>query len=308
MSEAQRAALDALLRQIPRDDSAPVAEQRAAQERRLAADPLPPDVTTTPGEFGGVPVVTVRTPGGDPTRAVLYFHGGAYALGSAALSVGLAQDVARRARAPVVSVDYRLAPEHPFPAAADDALVAYRALLGRMSPDRVAVVGAAAGGGLVAALLAALGDEGLPQPSSAVLFSPWADLSLSGYSLTTRAATDPFLTPGGLRIRATDYLDGADPRSGRVSAVYADLAGLAPLLIQVGTHEILLDDAVRLAERAAAADVPVRLQVWPGLPHVFQGYAATVDDAAAALDVVGSFVTDHWSPAGDSTTERRRRG
>lgn len=303
MSQAQREALDALLRQIPHDDGATVAEQRArqraAQERRFAADPLPSDVATTPGELGGIPVVTVRTPGGDPTRAVLYLHGGAYALGAAALSVGLAQDVARRARAPVVSVDYRLAPEHPFPAALDDALDAYRALLQRAAPGEVAVVGESAGGGLAAAMLTSLGAANLPQPASAVLLSPWADLSLSGGSLTVRAATDPFLTPGGLRIRAADYLRGADPCSPRVSPVFADLTGLPPLLIQVGTHEILLDDAVRLAERAAAFDVPVRLQVWPGLPHVFQGYASTVDDAAAALDVVGSFLTEHWSPAAD---------
>ena len=294
MSQARRDELDALLRQVPRDDGAPIAAQRAALERRSAATPLPPDLVTEHGRLGGVPVLVVRTDGTDPSRTVLHLHGGAYALGSPATSVGLAQEVGRRAGALVVSVGYRLAPEHAFPAALDDALAAYRALLdGGASPASVAVVGESAGGGLAAALLAALGDAGLPQPSSAVLLSPWADLSLGGGSLTTRAPLDPFLTPDGLRARAADYLGGADPCSGRVSAVFADLTGLPPLLIQVGSHEVLLDDAVRLAERALSFDVPVRLQVWPNLPHVFQGFTSVVDDAAAALDVVGAFLTEH---------------
>ncbi|MEU1569179.1 alpha/beta hydrolase fold domain-containing protein [Streptomyces mirabilis] len=197
-----------------------------------------------------------------------------------------------------MSVDYRLAPEHPFPAAVDDAVAAYRALLADGTPSsEVAFVGESAGGGLVVATLVALKEAGLPQPSSAVVFSPWADLTLSGDSLTGKADVDPALTAKGLQIRARDYLGETDPATPLASPVFADLTGLAPLLIQVGSHEILLDDAVRLAGRAAEHDVAVELQVWPQVPHVFQGFAALLDDADAALTSAAAFTRAHW-PAG----------
>jgi acetyl esterase/lipase len=226
---------------------------------------------------------------------VLYFHGGAYALGSAADSVGLAADVSRRAGARAISVDYRLAPEHPFPAALDDAVAAYRALLDTGVPSaKIAVVGESAGGGLVAATLVALNDAGLPQPSSATVFSPWADLTVSGASATTKAGLDPALTSKALRTRARDYLGERDTATPLASPIFADLTGLPPLLIQVGSHEILLDDAVRLASRAADHDVQVELQVWPEVPHVFQGFAALLDDADRALLAAAAFIKRNW--------------
>ena len=227
---------------------------------------------------------------------MLYFHGGAYALGSAADSVGLAADVSRRVGARAISVDYRLAPEHPFPAAVDDAVAAYRALLDEGVPSsRIAFVGESAGGGLVAATLVALKDTGLPQPSSAAVFSPWVDLTVSGTSATTKADLDPALTPEALRTRARDYLGQTDPATPLASPIFADLTGLPPLLIQVGSHEILLDDAVRLAARAAEHDVPVELQVWPEVPHVFQGFAALLDDADRALLAAAAFIKRNWA-------------
>jgi acetyl esterase/lipase len=298
MTQQQRQTLDELLRHAPFDIGGELGEQRALFHEMIASVPPPEDVTATPGRLGGIPVVTVETPGDDSSAVVLYFHGGAYALGSAGDSVGLAADVARRVGVRAVSVDYRLAPEHPFPAAVDDAVAAYRALLADGTPSsEVAFVGESAGGGLVVATLVALKEAGLPQPSSAVVFSPWADLTLSGDSLTGKADVDPALTAKGLQIRARDYLGETDPATPLASPVFADLTGLAPLLIQVGSHEILLDDAVRLATRAAEHDVAVELQVWPQVPHVFQGFAALLDDADAALTSAAAFTRAHW-PAG----------
>jgi acetyl esterase/lipase len=295
MTQQQRKALDQLLRDSPLDVGGEVAEQRAIFHEMIAAVPTPEDVSAKSGELGGVPVVTVETPGTDPSVAVLYFHGGAYALGSAADSVGLAADVSRRAGARAISVDYRLAPEHPFPAALDDAVAAYRALLDAGVPSaKIAIVGESAGGGLVAATLVALNDAGLPQPSSATVFSPWADLTVSGASATTKAGLDPALTPEALRTRARDYLGERDTATPLASPIFADLTGLPPLLIQVGSHEILLDDAVRLASRAADHDVQVELQVWPEVPHVFQGFAALLDDADRALLAAAAFIKRNW--------------
>ncbi|MGW3287630.1 alpha/beta hydrolase [Streptomyces sp. NPDC001002] len=297
MSRQQREALDGLLRHAPLDLGGDVGEARAVFHDMMTGVPLPSDVTGTAGELGGVPVVTVtvETAGSDSVNVLLYLHGGAYAIGSAADAVGLAGDVARRSGARAVCVDYRLAPEHPFPAAVDDALAVYRALLDDGVPSSaIAFVGESAGGGLAVATLVAAKDAGLPQPSSVAVFSPWADLSVSGDSAVGKAAVDPSLTPEGLRTRARDYLRDTDPRTPYASPVFADLTGLAPLLVQVGSHEILLDDAVRLAARAAAHDVHVELQVWPQVPHVFQAFAAMLDEADDALRAAADFTRAHW--------------
>ena len=296
MTQQQRQDLDELLRHGPLDVGGDVTEQRTIFHDMTASVPLPEDVSAKAGELGGVPVVTVQTPDDDPSVVVLYFHGGAYALGSAADSVGLAADVSRRVGARAVSVDYRLAPEHPFPAAVDDAVAAYRGLLDQGVPSsRIAFVGESAGGGLVAAALVALKGADLPQPASAAVFSPWADLTVSGASATDKADLDPALTPEALRTRARDYLGDRDAALPLASPVFADLTGLPPLLIQVGSHEILLDDAVRLAARAGRHDVPVELQVWPGVPHVFQGFAAVLDDADRALLAAAAFIKGNWA-------------
>ncbi|MEV5532880.1 alpha/beta hydrolase [Streptomyces prunicolor] len=304
MSRQQRQALDEMLRHGPLDLGGEVAQQRALFHDMMTSIPLPPDVKTAEGELGGVPVVTVETPTTDPVAVLLYLHGGAYVIGSAADAAGLAAEVSRRTGARAVCVDYRLAPEHPFPAAVDDALAVYRALLDDGTPSSaIAFVGESAGGGLVAATLVAAKDAGLPQPASATVFSPWADLSVSGDSATSKTAVDASLTPEGLRTRARDYLGTADPTTPHVSPVFADLTGLAPLFIQVGSYEILLDDAVRLAARAAEHDVHVELQVWPEVPHVFQAFAALLDEGAAALDAAGAFIRARWADAADTSGE-----
>ena len=294
MSRQQRDALDQLLRDAPLDLGGDVAEQRDIFEEMMAAIPVPDDVTTSSESLGGIPVVNVEVAGNDPAQVIFYLHGGAYAIGTAASSVGLASDLARHAEARVVTVDYRLAPEHPYPAALDDAIAAYRGLRDSgVPPSAIAIAGESAGAGLAAATLVALEYAGLPQPTSALLMSPWADLTLSGESITAKSAVDPALTPQGLRRRAADYVARGDRKAGLVSPIFADLSGLAPLLIQVGSHEILLDDATRLAAAAAAADVAVRLEVTPGVPHVFQAFAAMLDEGDAALTSAGEFLREH---------------
>jgi acetyl esterase/lipase len=294
VSQQQRDALDQLLRNAPLELGGDLAEQRVIFEEMMAAIPVPADVTTSSATLGGIPVVNVEVAGADPEWVIFYLHGGAYAIGTAALSVGLASDLARRAGTRLVTVDYRLAPEHPYPAALEDAVGAYRGLLDAgVSPSAIAVAGESAGAGLATAVLVALKHAELPQPTAAVLMSPWADLTLSGESIRRKAAVDPVLTPDGLTRRIADYLADGDPARELVSPIFADLTELPPLLIQAGSHEILLDDATRLAASAAAADVAVTLEVTPGVPHVFQGFAAMLDEGDAALTSAGEFLRAH---------------
>ena len=302
MTQQQREAIAGMLRASPFDPAGDLNEQRPLFEKMIAAAPVPADVITTPGQLGGVPVISVGIPGTTTGGVILYFHGGFFAIGSAAASVGLASDLARQARMQVVTVDYRLAPEHPYPAATDDAMTAYRGLLDSgQDVARLAVAGESAGAGLAVVTLAAIARAGLPQPTSAVLMSPWADLAGTGDSLKTKADVDPVITADAVRVRARDYLDGADACDPAVSSVYASLVGLPPLLIQAVSYEVLLDDAIRLAARAASDDVAVTLDVVPGVPHVFQAYAAILDEGEAALTRVGAFLRAHTGTAAAET-------
>jgi epsilon-lactone hydrolase len=298
MSTTQMDNVTALLRGSPLDLAQDPLEMRAVYRAMLTAAPVPEDVRTERTELGGVPGLRVRIDGATPTATIVHFHGGCYAVGDPETSLGLVANLARRTGAEVVSVDYRLAPEHRYPAAVDDALTAYRALLDTGDdPARIAVMGESAGAGLAVATLLAARRAGLPQPAAALLLSPWADLTQSGRSLESKAEADPSMTATALRVRAADYLGGADPRGELVSPVLADLRGLAPLLIQAGSHEVLLDDAVRLAARAAECDVDVTLDIVAGAPHVFQAFAAVLDEAAAALDRAAVFLRSRLDPA-----------
>ena len=294
MTQQQRTAVDGILRDSPLDLGGDLGAQREVFEQMMSAVPTPDDVETSPTTLGTVPAVSVDIRGSTTHGVVLYFHGGAYAIGTALLAAGLASDIGRRVGARVISVEYRLAPEHPYPAAIEDAVTAYRALLDYgVASTEIVFAGESAGGGLVAATLVALKSTDLPLPAAAYVISPWADLSLTGESLATKAAADPALTPAGLARRARDYLGAQDPRQGAVSPVFADLTGLPPLLIQVGGNEVLLDDSTRLATRAAADGVAVTLDVTPDVPHVFVGFAAMLDEAAEALDRGGLFLRSH---------------
>ena len=296
MSLEQRETLDAILRQsaIPADSD--VNEQRRLLKELVSAQPLPAEVTVTAAALGGVPTAEVTVDGVEPRHVFLYFHGGVYVLGDAFQAAGLAAQVGRRTRAKVISVDYRLAPEHPYPAAADDALAAYEALLeAGTDPAGIAFAGESAGGGLAVATLVNARERGLPLPAAAYLMSPYADLTLAGATIESKRDADPLLSPEALRARVPDYTAGQDPALGLISPIFADLSGLPPLVIQAGTHEVLLDDAIRLARQAATADVRVTLDITAGVPHVFQAYYAILDEAAAALDRAGQLLSAYLS-------------
>jgi acetyl esterase/lipase len=298
VSAEQRETLDAILRQSAFPADSDVIEQRRQLGELLSAQPLPADVTVTTAALNGVPTAEITVDGIEPRHVVLYFHGGVYVLGEAAQAAGLAAQIARRTSATVISVGYRLAPENPYPAAVDDALAAYRALLDNgTDPSDIAFAGESAGGGLAIATLVNARDHGLPLPAAAYVMSPYADLTLAGATMETKRDLDPLLSPEALRARVPDYAAGHDPALALISPIFADLTSLPPLIIQAGSHEVLLDDAIRLARQAATADVTVTLDITPGVPHVFQAYAPILDEGAAALDRAGQLLSAHLARA-----------
>ena len=296
MSTEQRETLDMILRQSAFPVGSGVDEQRRHLRELVSAQPLSAEVTVTTAALGGVTTAEITVDGIEPRHVVLYFHGGVYVIGDAFLAADLASQVGRRTDAKVISVDYRLAPEHPYPAAVDDALAAYEALLqDGAAPSDIAFAGESAGGGLAIATLVNARDHGLPLPAATLVMSPYADLTLAGPTMETKREVDPLLSGELLQPRVTDYTAGQDAALDLISPIFADLSGLPPLIIQAGTHEVLLDDAVRLAQRAAADDVEVTLEITPGVPHVFQAYHAILDEAGAALDRAGQFLSAHLS-------------
>jgi epsilon-lactone hydrolase len=296
MSKEQQVQLDAILRQGGLDQAGPVAPLRAAFNELMSHVPVAPDVQQKPTTIGGVDGIEVTVGSIATENVILYFHGGVYVIGTAVASVPLVSEVVRRANAKAITLDYRLAPENPYPAAVDDARAAYEALLKQgIDPGRIAFAGESAGGGLAVATLLALREAGTPLPSAAYLMSPYADLTLSGETLADRQALDAVLNPAGLRARVPDYVGSADAADPLISPIFGDLSGLPPILIQVGSNEILLSDAIRLAARAALSDVEVTLDVTPGVPHVFQGFAGLLDEAGAALDRASDFLNTHFA-------------
>jgi monoterpene epsilon-lactone hydrolase len=225
-----------------------------------------------------------------PARTLLYFHGGAYYFCSPKTHRSLIFALAARCGASTFALDYRLAPEHPFPAAHDDALAAYRALLADGSPaESIVLAGDSAGGGLALATLAALRDAGDPLPAAALLFSPWTDLAATGATLVTNDGVDPMFYGAAIGRAAQFYLAGASADHPYASPLYADLTGLPPLFIQAGSTEVLLDDSRRVAEKARAAGVSIDFEIWPGMPHVWQLYAPFMPEARKALDRAAAF-------------------
>lgn len=265
------------------------------EERRALLDsfgqPAPDGTTVTSVDAGGVPAEWVVAPEAEGGRVVLYVHGGGYCMGSLGSHRMLVSRLSTEARARVLNVDYRLAPEHPFPAAVDDALAAYRWLLGQgVDADRIAISGDSAGGGLTLATLLALKDAGDPLPAAAVPISPWTDLEGTGESMRTRAAVDLMVQTDRLKEIADLYANGADLRQPRLSPLYGDYAGLPPMLIHVGDAEVLLDDAVRVADRAKAAGVDVTLEVWDEMPHVWHSFTGLLPEADQAIERIGEWL------------------
>jgi epsilon-lactone hydrolase len=294
MSQEQMDTVTSIYRNSPLDLGGDVTKMRVIFKEMLTAAPVAADVHTEQIEIGGIPAVSIRVGEGKPSVTILHFHDGVYAMGSGETSVGLAADIGRRSSSHVISVDYRLAPEHPYPAATDDALAAYRGLLDEVTDSSsIAISGESAGAGLALATALAARQAGLRLPDALVLLSPWADLTQSGASMQTKAEVDPTIMAAALQVRADDYLAGADPCGPLVSPIFADLSGMPAMLIQVGSHEVLLDDAVRLAAQAATDDVNVILDVIGGAPHVSQSFAGILEEAASALDRVAAFLATH---------------
>ena len=259
--------------------------------------PVPRDLKLTRTELAGCPAYWVSPLSGKGLNGlvVLYLHGGGYAFCSASNTHrDLISRIARTTGATVVGLDYRLAPENPFPAAVDDAVAAYRELLDRgFSPRSIAVAGDSAGGGLAFGALLKIRDDGLPMPAAVVGLSPWTDLAATGSTLVTNLKRDMLIPGDRLQEGIVWYLGDADPRTPYASPLYGDHAGLPPSLIMVGSDEVLLDDSVRLAERMEKAGVDVELQVWPGMQHVFPLFAPILPEGAEAIALIGGFLRKH---------------
>lgn len=294
MSRQQREAVDAILRSAPRPETPPtVVEQRGGFAAAIGR-PAPQDVATRATTLGGRPALELTPVGASDRRRLLYFHGGGYAIGSPDTHAGLVGELARRAGLRAVSVGYRLAPEHPFPAAVEDGIAAYRELLAAgIDALDIVIAGDSAGAGLTLATLLSAREAGLPQPAGAVLFSPWIDLTLSGASMRGKDGIDPIFTEADLRAYVEFYLGDGDRSQPLASPLFADLTGLPPLLIQVGANEVLLDDAVRLAGRAGADNVDLTLEIGSELPHVYQHHFGRLDEADAALDRAARFLAGY---------------
>ncbi len=249
------------------------------------------DVTIEAMQLGGVNAEKSRSPGDNDDGALLYVHGGGYVIGSLDSHRHVVTEAGRACGVPGYALDYRLAPEAPFPAPVEDTVAAYRALLeSGLEPSRIAIAGDSAGGGLVVSALVAIRDADLPQPACGWSISPWVDRESLGATMPSNAPNDPTVQKEGLLDFARHYLNGADPRSPLAAPIHADLSGIAPLLIQVGSIETLLDDAVRLAGHAAAAGVATRLDVWPEMPHVWHLFHPILAAGRQAIAEGGAFV------------------
>lgn len=288
MSDPEIIALrEAIAKRVRSDD---IAQRRRDIDARGLQNKLAADVRVQPVSASGVPAEWSGTADADPAKVVLYLHGGGYVIGSLDSHRHLVVEIGRAARARTLAIDYRLAPEHPFPAAVDDTLAAYRFLLADgVQPGGITIAGDSAGGGLAVAAMVAIRDAGLPQPACGWAISPWVDMEAIGESMTSKAALDPTVQKAGILDMARQYLNGTDARSPLAAPLYADLRGLAPLLIQVGAAETLLDDAIRLAQVAGAADVAVDLQIWPEMIHVWHIFHAELSAGRRAIAAGGEF-------------------
>jgi phosphinothricin tripeptide acetyl hydrolase len=279
------------LAKLPPSDSLTTAERRAQYERAEKVFPTPSDVKVERVNAPVAPAEWLRPPSAEPGRVVLYLHGGGYVIGSPRSHRHLAAAIAGAAGASALLLDYRLAPEHPFPAAVEDATAAYRWLLDQaIAPERIVIAGDSAGGGLTVATLLALREARVPLPAGGVCISPWVDLTCSGASYGTKADADPIVGRSGVEEMARAYLGATPPRTPLASPLFADLRGLPPLLIHVGSDEVLLDDSVQLAERVKAAGVDATLEVYERMIHVWHWFLPMLDEAQTAVEAIGRFV------------------
>jgi acetyl esterase/lipase len=291
--ESQRIRATFVTNQEP--SATPLEAQRLEWEAAVEATNLQLNALITTADLGGVYGEWISVGESDQTSVLLFLHGGGYNAGSCKTHRALAAHVARAAQARVLLIDYRLAPEHPCPAAIEDAIHAYRWLLQHgVTPQQIAIGGDSAGGGLALAALIAIRDSGTAMPAAAFLLSPWLDLALRGEAMHTRAQIDPLTSRNDLHAAAMLYLGDLAPDDPRASPLYADLHQLPALLIHVGDHEVLRSDATRLADKAQAAGVPVQLEVWDDMWHVWHAWADELPEARAAIAQIGAFLRRHF--------------
>ncbi|GAA4615755.1 alpha/beta hydrolase [Actinoallomurus liliacearum] len=309
MSRKQRAEIDAMLRRPRPEGHQSVEEIRAGFRAMMAEMIVPLGIRTSSTTLGDRPALLVEPVDGPRAGTILYFHGGSYVVGSPETALSLTGNLVVRTGYRAFSLDYRLAPEHPFPAAIEDALSAYRALLDSgEDPSMIVFAGDSAGGGLTVTTCLAARDAGLPMPAALVAFSPGLDATRTGESMDAKAGIDPFFTRESLEQTAAMYLVGQDPHQPLLSpAVLADLAGFPPMLLQAGTNEVLLDDSTRTAARARAAGVDVVLDITAEVPHVFQAFAGVLDEADEALDRAALFLSQHLRVRDTADTPGRPR-
>jgi acetyl esterase/lipase len=293
MVQSEIEAIRALLSSKPRPVGWP--ERRKRLDNVGAVWPVAQDVEVTAIDVNGVPGEYSIIPGSDPSRVLMFLHGGGYCSGSIKSHRRLVTEAGRAARMRTLAVAYRLAPEHPFPAAYEDALSAWRFLRNQgIAAAQITIGGDSAGAGLTVGLIRRLRDAYEEVPVCAWLISPWTDLTMSGATLVTKAAIDPLIHKEYLNELADAYLPaGVDRKDPRVSPLYADLTGFPAMLIQAGSDETLLDDATRLAAQAGAADVAVTLEIWPHMIHAWPLWNAHLEDGRRALASAGSFIRAH---------------
>ena len=265
-------------------------ESRANADQMGGSIQIPKNFTQEYLDINDVPVAWISGPDSQEEKVIVYLHGGAYIVGSITSSRALALKFSQISNTRILVIDYRLAPEHPFPAGLEDIISIYKWLIEseKIKPKNIIIAGASAGGGLTMATLLKLRDEGLPLPAAGITLSPWADLTCSSESFTEKADVDPWLTPDGLKYSANMYVDDNDPRNPYISTTFADFKDLPPLFIQVGTSEILLDDSLRLAENAKKAGVEVELDVWDDLFHVFVAFPSP--ESQQATEKITNFI------------------
>ncbi|MYA61651.1 MAG: alpha/beta hydrolase [Dehalococcoidia bacterium] len=296
MSKAQLEKVIELLTSRERPENPTIEDSREGFEKmmRVVGGKTPASIRQV--DAGGVPSELVSAGGASEDTVTLYLHGGGYVIGSPKTHREFARRLSAASQAQVLVIDYRLAPESPFPAPVEDAISAYRWLMSEgYAPERIAIAGDSAGGGLTVAILVSIRDQGLPMPACGVCLSPWVDMEGIGDSMTSRADRDPMVQKEGLVGMAGLYLADADPRSPLAAPMYADLEGLPPLLIQVGASETLFDDAVRLDNKARAAGVETSFEEWDDMIHVWHIFAPMLDEGQKAIERMAEFMREKWN-------------
>jgi acetyl esterase/lipase len=283
-----------LLREQVTQESQPLEQQRAEYEKIAKLFKLEQDIICRTVQLDHLSAEWIIPPTVINERVVLYLHGGGYVLGSMNTHREMVSRISRASEAKALLLEYRLAPEHPHPAAVEDSVAAYKWLLGEgFDPSRIVIAGDSAGGGLTVATAVVLRDRGEPLPAALVCISPWVDLEAIGESMTTKADVDPIVQRDGILEMTKAYLGGKDPRTPLAAPLYANLAGLPPMLIHVGESETLLDDSIRLKEKAMVAGVDVNLELWEDMFHVWHYFAAMMPEGQKAIDDIGKFIREH---------------